>query len=97
LPTGVDAQDRLMTELIWHDEAKIELSISLPAEGGLPMQGKPETNSFRGVKVAFCDGLVYIRPSPHARGSEGKRVFVVPATALVRAELPGGAAEFDQS
>ncbi|WP_030888224.1 hypothetical protein [Streptomyces sp. NRRL S-1868] len=83
-------------ELIWHDEARIELSISLPAEGGLPMQGKPETNSFRGVRVAFRDGLVYICPAPYERGSDGQRVFVVPAAALVRAELPDGAAELQE-
>ncbi|MGW0844254.1 hypothetical protein ACWD26_29770 [Streptomyces sp. NPDC002787] len=85
-----------MTELLWHDDATIELSVSLPAKGGLPMQGKPETNSFREVKVAFHGGLVYIRPFPYSPGSEGKRVFVVPATALVRAELPDGTTELHE-
>jgi hypothetical protein len=82
-----------MTELIWHNDAAIELSTALPAEGGLPMEGKPERNSFRGVKVAFSGGLVYIRTAPGNQAKDGKRVFVVPAAAVVRAELPNGAAE----
>jgi hypothetical protein len=39
------------------------------------------------VKVAFRDGFVHIRPAA------GKRVFVVVAAAVVRAELPNGATE----
>ncbi|MBT2403229.1 MULTISPECIES: hypothetical protein [unclassified Streptomyces] len=82
-----------MSELIWHDDASIELSTSLPAEGGLPVNGKPERHEFRGARIAFRDGFVYIRPDANNLGRSGNRVFVVPATAVVRAELPNGAAE----
>ncbi|MFK0223943.1 hypothetical protein ACIQWN_37920 [Streptomyces vinaceus] len=82
-----------MSELIWHDDSSIELSTSLPAEGGFPMKGKPEKYDFRGAQIAFSGGFVYIRPDANNVGRSSNRVFVVPASAVVRAELPNGAAE----
>ncbi|OKK12237.1 hypothetical protein AMK16_32355 [Streptomyces sp. CB00455] len=71
-----------MSELIWHKDASIELSTALP-----------ERYDFRGAQIAFSGGFVYIRPDPNNVGRSSNRVFVVPASAVVRAELPNGAAE----
>lgn len=82
-----------MADVVWHQSATIELAVSLPTEGGLPIEGKWETHRFENAYVAFREGFAYIRPDPQALGSAGTRVFVVPASTVKRAELPNGADE----